>query len=138
MYDAMERVIEGASLTDIPTVIPFLGGTRKDPLCKGAIEGLSTENFTPQHLIVGMMEGIARELYEMYQSHLKSGGDTVFLYGSGNGLRKNQYLQSCFEQIFCQNLVLCSAPEEAALGAAMFVSERGLRNEMCGSITDDF
>ena len=73
--------------------------------------------------MLNMMEGMALELYEMYQSYLKSGGDTVLLYGSGNGLRKNQYLQSCFEQIFCQNLVLCSAPEEAALGAAMFASE---------------
>lgn len=124
VYDSMKRAIEGVSLADIPTVIPLFGGTRKDPLCRGSIEGLSTENFTPQHFIVGIMEGMARELYEMYQSYLKSGGETVLLYGSGNGLRKNQHLKSCFEQMFGQCLVLCSDPEEAALGVALFASER--------------
>lgn len=103
VYDAMARAIEGKSLIDVPTVTPLFGGTRKDPLCRGSIQGLSTENFIPQHLIAGMMEGMARELYEMYQSYLHSGGEVVPLHGSGNGLRKNQYLQSCFEQMFGQS-----------------------------------
>ena len=121
VYDAMDKLAE-EKVEDIPIVTPLFQGTRKDPSLRGTIEGLSTENFTPQHLIVGMMEGMARELYDMYQSYLSSGGVAVTLYGSGNGLRKNRYLQECFERLFEQPVQICNRPEEAATGAAIFAS----------------
>lgn len=121
VYDAMDKLAEG-NISDIPTVTPLFQGTRRDSSLRGSIEGLSTENFTPQHLIVGMMEGMARELYGMYRSYVQSGGVSVTLYGSGNGLRKNKYLQECFERMFQQSVQICNRPEEAATGAAIFAS----------------
>ena len=120
-YTAMEKLAENI-VEAPPKVTPLFQGTRNDPSLRGSIEGLSTENFTPQHFIVGMMQGMVRELYDMYVSYLESGGENVALYGSGNGLRKNKYLQACFEDMFEQSITICNCPEEAATGAAIFAS----------------
>ena len=122
-YDAMDALAaKSESVTDPITVTPLFSGTRKNPSLRGSIENLSTENFTPRHLITGMMEGMARELYEMYRSYLASGGTPSMLYGSGNGLRVNPYLQKCFEKLFETPLTLSNAKEEAATGAALYAA----------------
>lgn len=122
-YDAMDALAaKSEPVTDPITVTPLFSGTRKNPSLRGSIENLSTENFTPRHLITGMMEGMARELYEMYRSYLASGGTPSMLYGSGNGLRVNPYLQKCFEKLFETPLTLSNAKEEAATGAALYAA----------------
>ena len=122
-YDAMDALAASDEpLTDPISVTPLFSGTRKDPSLRGKIEGLSTENFTPRHLVVGVMEGMAKELYDMYLSYLASGGTPLPLYGSGNGLRVNPYLQKCFERLFDAKLMLSSAKEEAATGAALWAA----------------
>ena len=122
-YDAMDALAAlDTPLCDPVTVTPLFSGTRRDPSLRGKIEGLSTENFTPRHLVVGTMEGMARELYEMYEAYLASGGTPSALYGSGNGLRVNPYLQKCFERLFDAPLTLSSTKEEAATGAAMYAA----------------
>ena len=123
VYAAMDAAaLSEEPITDIPTVSPLFSGTRKDPSLRASITNLSTENFTPRHLIVGMMEGMAGELFAMYESYLAAGGTPLPLYGSGNGLRKNVYLQKCFTRLFGEAPVICSAPEEAATGAALFAA----------------
>ena len=69
------------------------------------------------------MEGMARELQQMYVSFLEAGGKRpVQMIGSGNGLRKNPWLQKVFEQVF-QCPMTCSVyQEEAALGAALYAA----------------
>lgn len=120
-YDAMDALAAKEDpIVDPITVTPLFSGTRKNPALRGKIEGLSTENFTPRHLVTGMMEGMARELYDMYAAYLASGGKPSTLYGSGNGLRVNPYLQKCFERLFALPLLLSNAKEEAATGAALF------------------
>ena len=122
-YDAMDALAAKEDpIPDPITVTPLFSGTRKNPALRGKIEGLSTENFTPRHLVTGMMEGMARELYDMYAAYLASGGQSSTLYGSGNGLRVNHYLQKCFERLFGTSLTLSTAREEAATGAALFAS----------------
>lgn len=122
-YEAMERLLSGTEKPrDIPTVEPLFQGTRQDPSVRGSIGELDTENFTPLHLIWGMMEGMARELSEMYGRFLASGGTPVKLIGSGNGLRKNSHLQRCFTDLFGQTLVMSRCVEEAASGAALFAA----------------
>ena len=69
-----------------------------------------------------MMEGMTDELYQMYRLYLASGGKPVALMGSGNGLRKNKYLQRCFSDAFGQALVMSQCNEEAATGAAVFAA----------------
>lgn len=105
---------------DIPSITPLFQGTRQDPTLRGSIKGLSTENFTPLHLIWGMMKGMATELHEMFEHYQNAGGADVSLIGSGNGLRKNQFLQDCFSDLFGQKLVMSQCNEEAATGAAQF------------------
>lgn len=120
-YEAMGKVLESdVRPTDIPTVVPLFQGTRQDPSLRGAIEGLSTENFTPRHLIWAILEGMARELVSMYRSFLYAGGDSARLVGSGNGLRKNIHLQKCFTRMFGQELSMSECTEEAACGAALY------------------
>ena len=111
------------ALLDPLTVLPLFSGTRKDPSLRASITGLSTENLTPRHLIVGTMEGMASELFKMYESYLAAGGKALPLYGSGNGLRKNAYLQKCFTRLFGVAPILCTDPEEAAKGAALYAAQ---------------
>ena len=121
VYAAMDREAAKAEpLSDPITVKPLFSGTRTDPSLRASITGLSTENFTPRHLITGTMEGMAGELFAMYESYLAAGGKPLPLYGSGNGLRKNPYLQRCFVRLFASDLILSTDPEEAAKGAALY------------------
>ncbi len=100
-------------------------GTRERPEQRGFIENLGLENFTPQHFIVGVLEGIVEELYKMYQG-MKGVGNADFsailpsmLIGSGNGLRQNSFLQQLFSEKFGLPLKIPAHQEEAAYGAAL-------------------
>lgn len=112
--------------TDTPTVCTRFQGTRTDSSQTGSISGLTTHNFTPRHLIWGMMGGMADELHQMYTAYLQAGGTPKTLIGSGNGLRQNPYLQQCFETAFGCPLTLSDGREEAAAGAAQFAAAQRL------------
>ena len=123
VYDAMARMLDSGEVTDIPTVSTLFQGTRKDPTLRGSITGLSTENFTPQHLIHGVMHGMADELYDMYRGYLDLGGAApAAMIGSGNGLRKNPHLCRIMEKTFGCPLILSENNEEAACGAAIYAA----------------
>jgi sedoheptulokinase len=95
-------------------------GTRKDPSKQGAIEQISAKNFTPQHLIVGFLEGIIEELlayYREFPDRIKRELNTVV--GSGNGVRKNQALCQMLEKTFDLSIQIPLYPEEASYGAAI-------------------
>lgn len=120
-YDAMDALLRfGDCPEDLPVVTPLFQGTRQDPTLRGSITGLSTENFTPRHLIWAMLQGMTAELHDMYLRFLAAGGTPAALIGSGNGLRKNIHLQNCFSRMFGQALVMSECKEEAATGAALF------------------
>lgn len=92
-------------------------GTRENPESRGSIENISLDNFTPGHLIYGVLNGIADELYSMYALCGESGRTS--LIGSGNGLRKNAALQKIFSERFGMPLSIPVNKEEAAYGAAL-------------------
>lgn len=119
-YDAMAALLDSRRPEDLPTVTPLFQGTRQDPSLRCSVTGLSTENFTPRHLAFAMLEGMARELYDMYLRYIRSGGQPVAMFGSGNGLRKNIHLRECFARLFGQQLIMSGCMEEAATGAALF------------------
>lgn len=123
-YDAMARMLEmPRDLEDHPRCVTTFQGTRADPSRRAAITGLSENNFTPAHLTWGVMEGMARELYEMYRSFLDAGGKRpVGMIGSGNGLRKNPWLCQVFEKVFQCPLTCSPCEEEAACGAALYAA----------------
>ncbi len=122
-YDAMAALLgSGEKPRDLPCVTPLFQGTRLEPSLRGSITGISTENLTPRHLTWAMLEGMAGELNGMYRQYLEAGGKPAALIGSGNGLRKNVYLQRCFEEAFGQKLTMSECNEEAACGAAQYAA----------------
>lgn len=122
-YDAMAALLgNGEKPRDLPTVTPLFQGTRQDPSLTGSITGLTTENLTPKHLLWAWMTGMAEELNAMYRQYLAAGGLPAPLIGSGNGLRRNVYLQQCFADAFGTSLTMSECSEEAACGAAQYAA----------------
>ena len=121
-YDAMEQALETAiSSENLPRVSTLFQGTRSDPNQTASITELTAGNFTPVHLMLGLMQGMADELYGMYQGYLRNGGKPpVAMIGSGNGLRRNKHLCKIFENTFGCPLTLSQNQEEAACGAAIY------------------
>ena len=69
-YDAMTRLLnENPRPDDVPAVCTLFEGTRADSSLTGSISGLTTHNFTPLHLIYGVMDGMADELHRMYTAY---------------------------------------------------------------------
>ncbi len=92
-------------------------GTRADKMLRGGIYDVSVENFTPTALTKGVLEGMVKELYDMYLSMNVSISGIV---GSGNGIRKNKALAEAAERMFGHSLKIPCHTEEAAFGAALY------------------
>ncbi len=124
VYDAMSRLMEEHPVPDnLPRFDTRFQGTRSDPSLRGEISGLGADNFTPVHLLYGLMQGMADELYGMYESYLALGGTAPeHMIGSGNGLRRNPHLCRIFEKTFRCQLTLSENDEEAACGAAIYAA----------------
>ncbi|MCL2299986.1 MAG: FGGY family carbohydrate kinase [Firmicutes bacterium] len=117
VYAAMDKLLKenpppsGARLR----VDTRFAGTRRDPSVRGSVTGIGTDNFTPGHLLRGMVAGMAEELYDFYR---ESGETRGLLVGAGNGLRKNAALRQALEGLFGMPLTVPPCGEEAARGAA--------------------
>lgn len=92
-------------------------GTRADKTVRGSIRNISAENFTPSALTKGVLEGMVRELYELY---LLMDVGISGIVGSGNGIRKNEALMETVQNIFGYTLKIPCHTEEAAFGAALY------------------
>lgn len=126
-YGVMERILKEtergenavSQKADSLKVVTAFSGTRGEPEKRGSIEGIGVENFTPADLIRGVLEGMAQELYEMYEKageYLEEAPKNIL--ASGNGLRHNICLQKIMEKRFAMPLQLSKRTEEAACGAA--------------------
>ena len=124
-YDAMAKAMETTDpISDIPKTVTQFQGTRKDPSARASIQYISADNFTPRHFIYSIMQGMADELYDMYESYLTTGGKApAVMIGSGNALRKNPHLCRIFENTFGMPLILSQNEEEAACGAAIYAAD---------------
>lgn len=101
-------------------VATTFSGTRDDPGEKGRITGISTENFHPGAMTVGVIVGILDELYQQYMKMCElTGKEAKRLVGSGNGLRQNPLMQKLAQEMFGLKLELSRYQEEAACGAAL-------------------
>ena len=123
-YGAMDALLSQGKPENTPKLVPLFQGTRQEPAVRGSITGISTENFTPRHLVWAMLEGMAEELHGMYLQYLCAGGTPARLIGSGNGLRRNVHLQNCVSEKFGLPLVMSECTEEAAAGAALFAARQ--------------
>lgn len=142
VYDYMSSLMDQKQFNiENPLAVNTLFcGTRNDPELRGDISGIGLSNFTPQHLIHGFMEGMARELYPAYEafkrvkdfsmdwtgdgsvsSHKSFQGVKEFsrIVASGNAVRKNKHLRGVLQEVYGLPVVVADVPEEAAYGAAL-------------------
>lgn len=116
VYGIMDKMLEKINETSI-TVDTRFAGSRGDSDIKGGIFGISVENFNPSQLTLGVLEGMASELYEMYRNmNIEKSG----IVCSGNGVRKNTSLVKVFERTFNAKTMFPAHLEEASFGAALF------------------
>lgn len=119
LYTILEKLAREGKQSDLKIETTF-DGTRVDPEKSGSITNLRSDNFTPEALVYGVLEGMSRELFDMYQT-IQEGTkmEIHHMIGSGNGLRKNPVLCEIIEEMFGTKLVLAECEEEAATGAAV-------------------
>jgi sedoheptulokinase len=122
LYTKMDALAETSRNEENPLFVNCeFCGTREDPDSRGSIEDISADNFTPANLIYGVLDGVANELYDMYEQAMFS---LVFshenLICSGNGLRKSDLWRKIFEDHFSMSAELPLHSEEAAVGACVF------------------
>ena len=126
-YAVMERLLEKSEKESGLKVSTTFSGTREEPWKSGGIGNISVENFTPENLIRGFLEGMTEELYSMYKEmETRLGAGERVLLLSGNGFRKNRPLREIAEEKFGMRAVLAACCEEAACGAAK------AGNDICG------
>ncbi len=129
MYDIIDLMAKNIDSSKEKLVVKnTFSGTRKNPQDRAGISNIGVENFTPENLAMGILEGISNELLEMYDKEPKS-----VLIASGNALRKNELLQSIVSKQFCMPLKVPEHSEEASYGAALFSM---VSNQVYESIED--
>lgn len=121
-YAFMDAIAEESyPLPDPVRVDTAFSGTRTNPDARGSITNLSIDNFTPAQLICGVLQGAARELYDMYAEIAPAlTVKPTMLVGSGNGLRKSPVWRRMTEDLFGMKMQIPAHREEAAYGAAIF------------------
>lgn len=95
-------------------------GMRSQPDVRGSIVGISENNFTPENLVLGVLDGMAGELKEYYL--LMNVGSVKSIVASGNAVQKNKILVKLLEDNFNMQVSLTGNSEEASIGAALFTA----------------
>ena len=116
IYNIMNEMLDAGGVDPLYVDTRF-AGTRVNANIRGNISNISVSNFTPEGLTRGVLDGIAKELYDMYE---KIGIKKSCIIGSGNGIRKNPHLIRSFENLFKSKMIIPKHLEEAAFGAALF------------------
>lgn len=119
-YAMMDGLLKTYNHGEKLVVNTAFDGTRDHPERRGSIGNLTTNNFDPASLTYGVLDGIADELFQRYQTMLNGTASThCRMIGSGNGIRKNVHLQKITAEKFSMELEISQCQEEAACGAAM-------------------
>jgi len=116
-YDRMNRLAAAAPAGAEGLVVrPLFNGTRTDPNLRGAVSAMNTANFTPGNLARAFLEGIVRELADLF--HAADVAHIAKIAASGNAVRKNGLVAAMIETLFGRKCIMSRHDEEAALGAA--------------------
>ncbi len=120
LYPNMDKLSEGfETLEDKLVISTQFSGTRENPALRGSIQNLGIDSFTPQHFVIGVLEGIVDELYQMYKQQSKVQKNHTDLIGSGNGIRNSAVMRKMFSKKFDLPIRVPLHKEEAAYGAAL-------------------
>ena len=118
-YETMNRLAQKAyeqkSALHVKTQF---SGTRKDPELKGSILDITENNFTPEQLILGVLQGMAEELKQYFDAMQLD--HVTQLAASGNAMQKNPVLPLVLQDLFGLPVTLTENKEEAAIGAALY------------------
>ncbi len=106
----------------------FFYGKRDKENVTGSISGITSKNFTPEALTLGVVYGICRELYEFFEDNLEG---KKYIIASGNVVQKNPVFKYVLSDMFKLPVKVCASREEASIGVALFsaVSTGLLKNE---------
>lgn len=118
IYSIMDKMLSEIDTCSVRVDTRF-AGTRKDSGISGGIAGITTGNFTPAEITLGVLEGMVSELYGMY---LQMGANKSGVVTSGNGIRKNPRLIEAVGRKFGTGVKIPCHKEEAAVGAALFAA----------------
>ena len=120
-YDIMKKLLElQAEKDDAWQIRTTFSGTRSNPEDSGIITGIRTDNFHPAAMIRGVLNGMAEELYELYELiETGTGRHMAKLTASGNAVRQNRAFQQILEERFHMPLTIVQNEEEAAYGASL-------------------
>jgi sedoheptulokinase len=121
-YDIMADLAEDFLTLENPLVVATqFSGTRSQPDLRGSISNMGTDNFTPKHFTIGVLQGMVGELKELYETMASLlTHKPQMLIGSGNGIRMNKPLQQMIATSFNMPLHIPVCEEEAAYGASLF------------------
>jgi len=120
MYPAMDKLSQNfEELENALTVETLFCGTRENPDERASISGLGIDNFTPRHLVSGVLWGTVNELYEKYSLE-KQNKNIRTVIASGNGVRKSPVMRKMLSMKFGMEVKIPQHKEEAAYGAALF------------------
>jgi len=128
VYEMMNRIVSAETAAEGgPTVDTRFAGSRGDgKVAAGKIENITLRNFTPARLTAGFMDGMARELHELYALLPEDvRRNHQILVGSGNTVRNNPAVRDRLGRTFGSDAILVPRhAEEAAFGAALLASLR--------------
>ncbi len=120
-WDEVYRKLNQLGLSEASSssieVAPHFLGERHAAGIKGAITGITLENFRPGPLSKALARGIFENLLSMLPAEALKG--RIEIIGSGNALARNPLLVRMAEEVFQMPVRLKSLREEAACGAAI-------------------
>lgn len=90
-------------------------GTRQQPGLTAEIRSITDKNFTAGQMILGVVYGICRELYDFFE-----GSEKTSVIASGNAVQKNSVFGLVLKDVFKKPVKISQQSEEAAMGAALF------------------
>lgn len=93
-------------------------GTREDPSLRGSIAKIGEDNFSPEALVLGVLQGMVDELADGFDPAAHP--QRTQLIASGNAVQQNPVLRRLLSDQFKMPLHFTSQKEEAAFGAALF------------------
>lgn len=115
VYSQLDKLLAEKTSSELKADCRFCG-TRNDPAIRGGIYNISENSFTVADLAFSVLEGISKELYDMYS---QANAEAAGLVCSGNGTRKNPALRKIISDMFDKTIKIPYYEEEAAYGAAL-------------------
>ncbi|MBF8378556.1 sugar kinase [Alicyclobacillus mali] len=125
-YDVLDEAIAAWRQSGggpFPRVHPTFFGSRLSDEDGARVERWTAAAMVPEAFALGVISGVAEELYEGFCRLPPSAPDGPrALAGAGNALRVNRHLRDAVEAVFGCPLRLAPHPEEAAQGAARWAA----------------